>query len=99
MLRQTVSQSVCQGVKFTLEPVTGSYILSTLLCCLCGAPSLTRGRVCLLQSLSSVFSPCQRFNIIYIVHVTCFKYVYNILDLIQHRLSTADHVAHTTTAV
>jgi hypothetical protein len=34
---------------------------------------------------------CQRFNIIYIVHVTCFKYMQYILDLCQHRLSTADH--------
>jgi hypothetical protein len=35
---------------------------------------------------------CQRFNIIYIVQVTtCFKYMQYILDLCQHRLSTADH--------
>jgi hypothetical protein len=34
---------------------------------------------------------CQRFNIIYIVHVTCFKYMQYIIDLSQHRLSTADH--------
>jgi hypothetical protein len=34
---------------------------------------------------------CQRFNIIYIVHVTCFKYMQYILDLWQHRLSTAVH--------
>jgi hypothetical protein len=34
---------------------------------------------------------CQRFNIINIVHVTCFMYMRYILDLCQHRLSTADH--------
>jgi hypothetical protein len=33
---------------------------------------------------------CQKFNIIYIVHVTCFMYVQYILGLCQHRLSTAD---------
>jgi hypothetical protein len=32
MLRQTVSQSVCRGVKFTLEPVTRCYILSESCC-------------------------------------------------------------------
>jgi hypothetical protein len=46
---------------------------------------------------------CQKFNIIYIVHVTCFMYIQYILDLCQHRLSSADHaktsVAYTTTAV
>jgi hypothetical protein len=47
---------------------------------------------------------CQRFNIIYIVHVTCFMYMQytRVLDLCQHRLSTADHskisVAYATTA-
>jgi hypothetical protein len=35
---------------------------------------------------------CQRFNIIYIVHVTCFKYIQYILDPRQHRLNTADHL-------
>jgi hypothetical protein len=43
---------------------------------------------------------CQRFNIIYIVHVTCFKYMQYILDLCQHRLSTADYAKiYATTAV
>jgi hypothetical protein len=52
----TDDQSVCRGVKFTLELVTRYCFLSEswkLLCCLCGAPSLTRGRVCLLDSLIS----------------------------------------------
>jgi hypothetical protein len=41
----------------------------------------------------------QRVNIIYIVHVTCFKYMQNILDLCQHRLSTAEHATiYATTA-
>jgi hypothetical protein len=34
---------------------------------------------------------CKRFNIIYIVHVTCFMCMQHILYLCQHRLSTADH--------
>jgi hypothetical protein len=46
---------------------------------------------------------CQKFNIIYFVHVTCFKYMQYILDLCQYRLRTADHakisVAYATTAV
>jgi hypothetical protein len=46
---------------------------------------------------------CQKCNIIYIVHVTCFMYIQYILGLCQHRLSTADHatasVAYTTIAV
>jgi hypothetical protein len=46
----TDGQSVCPGVKFTLEIVTRYYFFVwKLLCCLCGAPSLTRGRVCLLS--------------------------------------------------
>jgi hypothetical protein len=32
MLRQTVSQSVCRGVKFALELVTRCYILSERCC-------------------------------------------------------------------
>jgi hypothetical protein len=32
MLRQTISQSVCRGVKFTLELVTRCYILSERCC-------------------------------------------------------------------
>jgi hypothetical protein len=34
---------------------------------------------------------CQKFNMIYIVYVTCFMYMQYILYLCQHRLSTADH--------
>jgi hypothetical protein len=41
---------------------------------------------------------CQRFNIIYIVYVTCFKYMQYILDLCQHRLSTAWTVVRLTAA-
>jgi hypothetical protein len=33
----------------------------------------------------------QKCYIFYIVHVTCFMYTQYILDLCQHRLSTADH--------
>jgi hypothetical protein len=38
-LRLTVSQSVCLGVEIFL-------LVSKFLSCPCGAPSLTRGRVC-----------------------------------------------------
>jgi hypothetical protein len=50
----------------------------------------------------SPVSHCQQY-LIYIVHVTCFMYMQYILDLCQHRLSTADYattsVAYVTTAV
>jgi hypothetical protein len=92
MLRQTVSQSVCRGVKFTLELVTRYYILSESCCVVSvGRPLWREVESVSCQSLSSCLVYCQRFNIIYIVHVTCFKYMYNILDFSQQRLSTADH--------
>jgi hypothetical protein len=57
-----------------------------------GLPPVSHCHQCLLH--------CQRFNIIYIVHVTCFKYMQYILDLCQHTLSTADHAKiYATTAV
>jgi hypothetical protein len=49
MLRLMVSQSVCLGVGFTLELVARYYFLSESCCLVCGAPSLTRGQVCLLS--------------------------------------------------
>jgi hypothetical protein len=46
---------------------------------------------------------CKKFNIIYMVHVTCFMYMQYKPDLCQHRLSTADHAktsgAYATAAV
>jgi hypothetical protein len=111
MLRLTVGQSVCLGVKFTLELVSESccvvsqsqsqshatthgqsvsmswcqvhsgtcdqilFSVWKLLCCLCGAPSLTRGRgLSPVSHCHQYLVHCQRFNTIYIVHVTCFKY-------------------------
>jgi hypothetical protein len=89
MLRLTVSQSVCLGVKFTLELVTRYYFLSD------ERSGLSHCQQCLVH--------CQRFNIIYIVHVTCLMYMQYLLDLCQYRLSTADHattsVAYATTAI
>jgi hypothetical protein len=104
MLRLTVSQSVsmswCQVHCGTCDQIV--CFVWKLLCCLCGAPSLTRGRVCLLSvsHCHQCLVHCQRFNIIYIVHVRCFKYMHNILDLCQHRLSTADNAnIYATTAI
>jgi hypothetical protein len=44
ILRPTVNQSVCLGVKPNLGLLTRFFFLK-LRSCLCGAPSLTRGRV------------------------------------------------------
>jgi hypothetical protein len=51
-LRLTVSQSVSLGV----EPILGLMTRHLLLSCYCGAPSLTRGRVCLLYMLLALAS-------------------------------------------
>jgi hypothetical protein len=75
-----------------MKPVTRYYILSESCCVVSvgtlsdeksGLPPVSHFHQCLVH--------CQRFNIIYIVHVTCFKYTQNILDLSHHRLSTADN--------
>jgi hypothetical protein len=58
MLRLTDSQSVGLGVKFTLVLVTRYNFLSESCCVVSvGAPSLTRGRVCLLSVISSGLEP------------------------------------------
>jgi hypothetical protein len=66
---------------------------------LCGAPYLTRGQVCLLSVSHKCLVHCQRFNTIYIVRVTCFKYMQYILELCQHGLSTAGHAKIYATSV
>jgi hypothetical protein len=74
-LRLTVSQSVCLGVEPTLGLGTRYYFLSECCCLkvavlflwgalsdqsmVCGAPSLTRGRVCNLQCSHSVVRVAQ----------------------------------------
>jgi hypothetical protein len=100
MLR-LVSQSVCLSVKFTLELVTRYYFLSES-CCVVSVGALSDERLGLspVSHCHQCLVHCQRFNIIYIVHVTCFKYTQYILDLCQHRLSTADHAKmFTSTAI
>jgi hypothetical protein len=95
---RSVSQPVCLGVKFTVELVTRYYFLSESCCVVSVGRLLWRevGSVSC-QSLSSVFSPLSKIQ--YNLHCTC-KYMQNILDLCQHRLSTADHAKmYATTAV
>jgi hypothetical protein len=73
MLRQTVSQSICRGVKFTLEPVTRYYILSESCCVVSVGRPLWRevGSVSC-QSLSSVFSPLSKIQ--YNLHCACYMF-------------------------
>jgi hypothetical protein len=70
----TVSQSVCLGVKFTLGLVTRYYILSESCCVVSVGHPLWREVVSPVSHCQQFLVHCQRFNIIYIVHVTCFMY-------------------------
>jgi hypothetical protein len=72
----TVSQSVCLGVEPNLRLLTRDFLFSKLLSCLCGAPSLTRGRVCHL-SVFCQYSLKQSVSI-YIVCVWHSSLKYNI---------------------
>jgi hypothetical protein len=84
-LRLTVSQWVCPGVEPTLWLVARYHttlcpkvVVWKLLFWLCGAPSLTRGRVCNLSFsvcsnlsvfTSSIYVSCvSQFSILYIIH-------------------------------
>jgi hypothetical protein len=51
---------------------------------------LWKCRVSLLSVTAKCLVHCQKFNKIYIVHVTRIKYIQSILDLCQQTLSTAE---------
>jgi hypothetical protein len=73
---QSVSMSWCRVHCGTCD----SILLSVwkLLCYLCGAPSLTRDRVCPLLVTVTVFSPLSKFNIIFILQITHVLCIYSI---------------------
>jgi hypothetical protein len=85
-------QSVCRGVKFTLELVSRYYFLSES-CCVVSLGTLSDDKSGLshVSHCKQYLVHCQKSNIIYIVLVKCFIYMQYILDLCQHRLCTADH--------
>jgi hypothetical protein len=87
MLRLMVSQSLCLGVRSTRELVTIYYFLSES-CCVVSVerPSDERSGLSPVRHCHQCLVHCQRFNIIYIVDVTCFKYMQYILDPSQQLL-------------
>jgi hypothetical protein len=98
---QSVNMCGCQVHSGTCDRILFS--VWKLLCCLCGALSDERSGLPPVSHCHQYLVHCQKCNIIYIVHVTCFMYMQHILNFCQHRLSTADHapssVTYTTTAV
>jgi hypothetical protein len=88
MLRQTVSQSVCLGVKFTLEPVTRCYFLSESCCVVSVGRPLWRevGSVSC-QSLSTVFSPFSPlFHFVRILVETLLTFDLNVTKMASLKL-------------
>jgi hypothetical protein len=77
-LRLTVSQSVRLGVEPTVGLGPDINSVWKLLSCLCGAPSLKRGRVCLLSvTVSSNYPLSSLFFCLFFPHFTCHAfYVY-----------------------
>jgi hypothetical protein len=100
MLRQTISQYVLVSSSLWNPRPDVIICLNVAVLSLWGALSDERSGLSPVSHCQQCLVHCQRFNIIYIVHVTCFKYIQYILDLSQHRLSTADHanIYATTTA-
>jgi hypothetical protein len=104
MLRLTVSQSVSQYVLvssslWNLWPDI-IFCLKVAVLSLWSALSDERSGLSPVSHCHQCLPNCKQINIIYIVHVTCFKYMQYILDLCQHRLSTADHAKiYATTAI
>jgi hypothetical protein len=96
---QSVSMSWCQVYSETCDQILFS--VWKLLCCLCGgALSDERSGLSPVSHFHQCLVHCERFNIIYIVLISCFTYMQYILDLCQHRLSTADHAKiYVTTAI
>jgi hypothetical protein len=60
-LRLTVSQSVCLDVELLLDLMTRCLLMFDGYCCLCGAPSLSKGRVCRLSESAFLNSPIALF--------------------------------------
>jgi hypothetical protein len=92
MLRPAVGQSVCLGVKFTLNLWADIiFCLKVTVLSLWAGLSDERLGLSPVGHCHQCLVHYQRFSIIYIVHVTCFMYMQYILDLCQHRLRTTDH--------
>jgi hypothetical protein len=78
------------------------FYLKVAVLCLWGALSDERAGLSLVNHCQQCLVLCQKCNILYFVHVTCFMHIQYIRGLCQIRLSTADHapsVAYATTAV
>jgi hypothetical protein len=108
LLRLTVSQSVClvSSPPWDLRPDINSVWIS--LCCLCWAPSLTRGRVCLLSATVSNNCPSPNFFLLFLFVFPHFiRHTFDVYTIYarpsQPRLNTADHapsfIAYTITTI
>jgi hypothetical protein len=87
MLRLKVSQSVSQYVLVSRNLCPDIILcLKVAVLSLWGALSDERSDLSPVSQCHQCLVHCQRFNIIYIVHVTCFKYMQYILDLVVKAL-------------